>query len=103
PLVISIISGSALAQTAPAPIPVPRPAAANPAPAKPAAKPARSGMAKVSQASAPTFDEGTYQRISAAMLSYASIEVRGGWPSLPSNTRLALGANSPEVALLRRR
>ena len=26
----------------------------------------------------PTFDEGTYDRINAAMLSYAAIEVRGG-------------------------
>src|SRR5581483_7363751 len=104
PLVISMIYGPAWAQTAPASIPAPHPVAVKPAPAKPvAAKPAQRGITKVSQASAPTFDEGTYQRIIAAMLSYASIEVRGGWPSLPANTRLALGANSPEVALLRRR
>ena len=32
--------------------------------------------------SEPTFDEGTYDRINAAMLSYAAIEVRGGWPTL---------------------
>ena len=30
----------------------------------------------------PTFDEGTYDRINAAMLSYSAIEVRGGWPML---------------------
>src|SRR5262249_25027016 len=55
------------------------------------------------QALEPTYDEGTAQRISAAMLSYSAIEVRGGWPTLPANANLKPGAVGPDVALLRRR
>src|SRR5262249_46485205 len=94
-LLISVaFAGPAAAQTAPVPIPQAKPAA----PAAP-----RAAIHAVSRASEPTFDEGTYQRISATMLSYASLEVRGGWPTLPANLRLAPGSKGPEVALLRRR
>ena len=85
------------------------PAWAEPAVPLPPAKPAKQvatterGIAKVSKSDLPTFDEGTYQRIKAAMLSYASIEVRGGWPTLPANAKLAPGATGPNVALLRKR
>ena len=72
-------------------------------PNKPIAAAAKRGIAAVSKSPLPTFDEGTYQRISAAMLSYAAIEVRGGWPALPAGARLAPGASGPEVALLRQR
>jgi L,D-transpeptidase YcbB len=51
----------------------------------------------------PTFDEGTYQRIKEALLSYWAIEVRGGWPTLPGDAKLVPGASGPNVALLRRR
>src|SRR5262245_13273839 len=51
----------------------------------------------------PTFDEGTAQRISSAMLSYSALEVRGGWPTLPAGARLVPGAKGPDVALLRER
>src|SRR5262245_5683349 len=51
----------------------------------------------------PTFDEGTAQRIAAAMLSYSALEVRGGWPALPASARLLPGASGPDVALLRKR
>ena len=37
----------------------------------------------------PTYDEGTARRISAAMLSYSTLEVRGGWPTLPAERRQA--------------
>ena len=37
------------------------------------------------------------------MLSYSALEVRGGWPTLPANAKLAPGARGPEVALLRQR
>jgi murein L,D-transpeptidase YcbB/YkuD len=77
------------------------------APAKSTAKPiagaANRSIAAVSKSPLPTFDEGTYQRISAAMLSYAAIEVRGGWPAVPADPKLAPGALGREVALLRRR
>jgi L,D-transpeptidase YcbB len=51
----------------------------------------------------PVFDEGTYQRIKETLLSYAAIQVRGGWPAIPADAKLAPGASGPEVALLRKR
>ena len=53
--------------------------------------------------SEPVFDEGTYQRIKEALLSYAAIQVRGGWPSLPADAKFAPGEGGPNVALLRQR
>jgi murein L,D-transpeptidase YcbB/YkuD len=78
------------------------PAPAKPKPSAPAAKPAAPRML-VSQSPNPTFDEGTIQRISAAMLSYTVLEVQGGWPTLPANAKLAPGSKGPDVALLRQR
>src|SRR5882724_6830678 len=49
----------------------------------------------VSNSSNPTFDEGTIQRIAAAMLSYTVLEVQGGWPMIPSAAKLAPGAKGP--------
>jgi murein L,D-transpeptidase YcbB/YkuD len=69
--------------------------------AKPAPK--AGGIAAVSKSPLPSYDEGTYQRIQATMLSYAALQVRGGWPVLPKDTKLAPGSSGPEVALLRRR
>jgi murein L,D-transpeptidase YcbB/YkuD len=37
------------------------------------------------------------------LLSYSAIQVRGGWPALPADAKLAPGASGAEVALLRRR
>jgi murein L,D-transpeptidase YcbB/YkuD len=75
--------------------------------AKPAAKPASTPESRSAAALAlsadPVFDEGTYQRIKEALLSYSAIQVRGGWPALPADAKLAPGASGPEVALLRRR
>ena len=88
-LLATLLAGPAFAQTA-----------ATPPRAKPAAAPAK---ALVSNSSIPTFDEGTVPRIAAAMLSYSAIEVRGGWPTLPANAKLAPGSRGPEVALLRER
>jgi L,D-transpeptidase YcbB len=69
------------------------------------AKPATAAQPRVlvSNSSNPTFDEGTIQRISAAMLSYTVLEVQGGWPTLPASAKLAPGAKGPDVALLRQR
>jgi murein L,D-transpeptidase YcbB/YkuD len=68
-----------------------------------AAPPAAAAKAAVSRSPLPTFDEGTSQRMAAAMLSYSAIEVRGGWPTLPANAKLLPGAKGPDVALLRER
>ena len=83
------LAGPALAQT--------------PAPA-PAKKPAAPARALVSTSPNPTLDEGTIQRISAALLSYSALEVQGGWPTLPASVaKLAPGAKGPDVAQLRQR
>src|SRR5262249_36778603 len=50
----------------------------------------------------PVFDDGTYLRIKQALLSYSAIEVRGGWPIVPADAKLAPGASGAAVALLRR-
>ena len=51
----------------------------------------------------PAVDEGTAQRMAAALLSYSAIEVRGGWPTVPASAKLAPGGSAPEVAVLRER
>jgi len=78
--------------------------------AKPASKPAAKAVAPkpdaiapVSKSPLPTFYPATYQRTAAALLSYTTIELRGGWPAIPKTAQLALGASGPDVALLRRR
>ncbi len=111
-------AGSALAQVAgqptllpPRPVPATphRPPAARPHPARPA-QPARNtstpesrSAAELAMSSDPTFDEGTFERIKEALLSYSAIQVRGGWPMLPADSQARPGASGPNVALLRRR
>jgi murein L,D-transpeptidase YcbB/YkuD len=77
------------------------------APAAPAVsvatEPGLPTLAAVSTSPIPTLDEGTVQRMTAALLTYSALQVRGGWPSLPATAKLALGAKGPDVALLRRR
>ena len=118
-VIASIVAASgALAQTgAPAPAkPSPvrpnpvtpgsaKPAtAAKPAPtAKAASTPEMRSAAALALSSDPVFDEGTYQRIKEALLSYADIQVRGGWPALSADAKLVPGASGPDVALLRKR
>ncbi len=102
PLLISMMSATAaLAQSDPArdsvPIPAPRPLPSAPLPQGPG------GIAYVSQSAAPTYDQNTYSRVREAMLSYAGIEVRGGWPAIPKAARLGPGATGADVRLLRRR
>jgi L,D-transpeptidase YcbB len=82
----------------------PQPAAKPPrVTAKPPSTPEARSAAALALSADPVFDEGTYQRIKEALLSYAAIQVRGGWPSLPAEAKLAPGVSGPEVALLRRR
>lgn len=94
---LSLIVSPALAQPA-----APGTAAqAAPVP-QPQAKPVKRGVASFWTSSEPTFDEGTYDRINAAMLSYSAIEVRGGWPMV-AKANLSPGAAGPDVAKLRQR
>ncbi len=67
---------------------------------KPEATPA---LAPISHSPIPTLDEGTAQRMAAALLTYSALQVRGGWPTLPATAKLAPGAKGPDVALLRQR
>ena len=71
---------------------------------KPKKSLAGAGSTRISNSPHPSYDNDTARRISAAMLSYSTLEVRGGWPTLPADvTKLAPGASGPEVALLRER
>ena len=77
--------------------------AAKPRPAaKPPSTPESRSAAALALSADPVFDEGTYQRIKEALLSYAAIQVRGGWPTLPADGKLEPGTSGPNVALLRR-
>jgi L,D-transpeptidase YcbB len=69
--------------------------------AAPSTPEARSA-AELALSSEPVFDDGTYLRIKQTLLSYSDIQVRGGWPILPADAKLASGASGPDVALLRR-
>jgi len=92
--------------TAPKPAAVTKPAqlaAAPPRTAKVPSTPEARSAAALALSSDPVFDEGTYQRLKEALLSYADIQVRGGWPVLPADAKVAPGASGPTVALLRRR
>jgi murein L,D-transpeptidase YcbB/YkuD len=51
----------------------------------------------------PTFDEGTAQRIKEAALSYSDIAVRGGWPTIPTDAKFAIGTAGANDDLLRKR
>jgi len=88
---------SALAQRT-TPPDSPRKPAATQAAAKAPARP----VASFWTSPEPTFDEHTYDRINAAMLSYSAIEVRGGWPAV-AKVNLAPGEKGADVAKLRQR
>ncbi len=109
---LALTMGQALAQTGAPPAAKPQAAPAKPTqqtaqlvkaaqPAKPASTPESRSAAELALSSDPVFDEGTYQRIKETLLSYAAIKVRGGWPALPPDAKLAPGASGPAVATLR--
>jgi len=102
-ILIALTPLSVLAQVGAQPVVKPPAAAAKPAqPAlKPASTPESRSAAELALSADPVFDEGTYQRIKQALLSYSAIQVRGGWPALPADAKLAPGTSGPDVALLR--
>ena len=59
--------------------------------------------AELALSSEPVFDEDTFKRIKDALLFYSDIQVRGGWPMIPADAKLAPGATGPNVVLLRQR
>jgi murein L,D-transpeptidase YcbB/YkuD len=111
-VVLALAAGPAAAQTAGQPLVTVKPKASSAKPpdpakpphmAKPTSTPEGRSAAALALSAEPVFDEGTYQRLKEALLSYSAIQVRGGWPSLAADAKLAPGANGPGVALLRRR
>ncbi|MBR0714279.1 murein L,D-transpeptidase [Bradyrhizobium liaoningense] len=80
---------------------------AHPAPPKAASTPASTPESRSAAALAlshePTFDEGSAQRIRDAALSYADLAVRGGWPTIPTDAKFALGTQGAHDELLRQR
>ena len=75
-------------------------------PAKPAAAastPESRSAAALALSHEPTFDEGTAKRIKEAALSYSDLAVRGGWPTIPSDAKFALGVQGAHDELLRKR
>jgi L,D-transpeptidase YcbB len=102
-LAAGLMAGPALAQTG-STAPKPKAKAKTEAKSEKTAKKALPAATRISNSPHPSYDNDTARRISAAMLSYSTLEVRGGWPTLPADvTKLAPGASGPEVALLRER
>jgi L,D-transpeptidase YcbB len=106
-LTLAVALGSVVAVRAQTQPTAPKPTAAKPAkpvqPVKPASTPEARSAAALAVSTNPVFDEGTFQRIKDALLFYSDIQVRGGWPTLPADAKLAPGASGPDVALLRQR
>src|SRR5271166_430027 len=111
-VVLALAAGAVGAQTAGQPLVTAKPRASSAKPpnpakpphvAKPASTPEGRSAAALALSAEPLFDEGTYQRLKEALLSYSAIQVRGGWPNLPADAQLVLGGSGPSVALLRRR
>ena len=71
--------------------------------AKPATTPEQRSAAALALSSQPVFDDDTFRRIKEALLFYSDIQVRGGWPALPADLKIAPGDSGPYVALLRQR
>ena len=79
------------------------PAHATAAKAAPASTPESRSAAALALSHEPTYDEGTAQRIREAALSYSDIAVRGGWPTIPSDAKFAIGVAGANDDLLRKR
>ena len=100
--ILALVCAPALAQTgAPSAALKPQPAVKSPQPTAKASTPELRSAAALALSSDPVFDDGTYLRIKETLLSYADIEVRGGWPALPADAKLGSGSSGPAVAALR--
>ena len=84
------------------PAPPAKPTAQTVKPAPAFSTPESRSAAALALSSDPVFDDGTYLRIKQTLLSYSDIEVRGGWPIVPVEAKIAPGASGPAVALLRK-
>ena len=84
-LAAGLMAGPALAQTG-SPSPKPKSKAQTEAKAPKKSLPAAT---RISNSPYPSYDNDTARRISAAMLSYSTLEVRGGWPTAAAGRREA--------------
>jgi L,D-transpeptidase YcbB len=100
---VVLMAAPALAQTQPKAQPQARPKAPTTAEAPAASGAPVQSVPSPAKAPEPAVDEGTAQRMAAALLSYSAIEVRGGWPTVPVSAKLAPGGSGPELAVLRER
>ena len=55
------------------------------------------------KSSVPIFSPETVSYVETAVGTYQDIVLRGGWPVVPSATKLRLGASDPAVSVLRKR
>lgn len=92
-------------QAAGAPPPAAGPAAQQaPAPRRPGPRPAAPArVTALSTDPQPTYGPQTIARTRAALETYRVIALRGGWGTLPTETRLNRGSRGPQVAALKRR
>jgi murein L,D-transpeptidase YcbB/YkuD len=65
--------------------------------------PEQRSAAILAQYSEPVFDPQSAQRTEEAIKRYKSIAAKGGWPMIPAEAKYAVGAEGPNVDLLRRR
>lgn len=92
------LGSGAYAQT-----PVPREQPAVPAPEKTALDAGTKATGQLPSSSEPTFDAGTDDRLKDAILTYAGIAARGGWPAIPKNAKFTIGTEGEHDNLLRQR
>jgi len=64
---------------------------------------AQKGDATLNSSNAPIFSERTPAMIQQAIAQYRNIVAQGGWPVVPANQKLKLGAVSKNVPILRKR
>lgn len=64
---------------------------------------AQKGDAALNATNAPIFSERTPQMIEQAIAQYRNIVSAGGWPVVPANKKLKLGAVSKTIPILRKR
>src|SRR6478609_5326716 len=102
-----VVAAAASASTAFAQAPAPAPARAPNANAAiidtKGMTPEQRSAAILAQYSEPVFDPQSAQRTEEAIKRYKAIAAKGGWPLIPAEAKYAVGAEGPNVDLLRRR
>lgn len=98
-----LVAVAAGASTAFAQTPAPAPAKAETIIDAKSMTPEQRSAAILAQYSEPVLDPQSGPRTEEAITRYKAIAAKGGWPMIPADAKYALGAEGPNVALLRRR